>query len=270
MNTTNAQFLAILGVVLLFLAVGCTKPPVPDSKLTYFEFVIDKERCNEPVCFLEYIVASDGSFLEKSAFRNGVDIPAEIFLGQLDSEQAASLLSFVGQNLQNQTEPCQECYRLYYSDGTRLFRQEIPLEPQNETLERLRTLLAEAKKTAVPAPDFFAKLVFKEYQKPTVDYHFFPSGLVIKEEFSDRADIFSGAELSIRKEKILELQNQVDDSFFDSQTAPSWQPTFNCLPDISYGYLEIKKNGKYASKWVCGGGNTAADRLFAKWYGEFK
>lgn len=250
------------GLLLLVFFSGCNGPK-PQNKPAYFELLLEQEPCTEQTCFKEFIVASDGTFFAKTSHRNdGLSTPV-FFFGTLSKEQTDSLFAFTREKFSvSAFEPCVTCYRLYFLDGQKLVRIEENAQNQKPALKELFETVSQLQAVSSPAERAYLKIVFKEQGKPPADYHYFPSGLVVKAVFGAANEGLSEAALESMPEKIVEIKNRLTPAFFSTPTE------LNCLPNLVYGYLEAVLDSRYASHWVCGAGGTEADALFAKLYGE--
>lgn len=235
------------------------------TDLSYYEFVYEDSSCESGECLVEYIVQSDGTvFLKKETKKNNIS-EIEIKAGMIEKKEAESLVYSVKNAVANVSGTggvdCVSCqlYHLFYGDPFQTktivkYRAGVPgfmLKVRENTELGLETM-------ALLDP-FFVHFVFEPRGKSTVDYHFYPNGLVLREEFGRKnGELLDSAIYSVSSENIDSLKRMVEDNYFASQ-----DNLYGCVrSDFSWGYLEIKKGDAYRAVFTCGNGSSGADKLF--------
>lgn len=251
-------------LAVLFLS-GCPQK----SGLLFYEVVHERADCR-PYCSLEFIVLSDGTMLRKEALGSSNEFDGhQVGLVKISEEKAIEAIRFVEQSgLEQGGERCSGCseFHVFFLKDKKpvMFLTEEEKAPSSifSIMENSKKIFSQGEQ----GEDFFAQFVFKRFGRNAVDYHFFPSGVVLREEFSEPGSRLFGAELSeLSLEKNNALKSKIAPGFFGSVSGLA-----NCQKaGLEYGYLEIKKNGSYDFVWTCGTESSAADQLFNDLLKEF-
>ena len=141
-------------------------------------------------------------------------------------------------------------------------------DTEENTPNEVKQILENSKelfKTGVRQEDFFIQLVYKKLGQKTIDYHLFPNGSILYEEFDDGINLTSARVYTIGEEKLKRIKNLVKPNFFESESS-----IVNCYTiGFDYGYLEVKSGSLYNFAWTCGTEDSDADELFNELRKEF-
>jgi hypothetical protein len=243
-----------VALILVVLAVGCTehgeKFDFKETDLSYIEFVRE-----EPESFEEYIIHSNGLVLEKKAER--------IRIGHIDGKRAVEIIERAGDGMKDTTEgiDCEECgiYHVFYGSPRETLAYTVRMD---EAPQYVLELEEETKKVAdelVRGEAFYVHFVYKRTGEYVTDYHFYPDGTTLLEEFGPRNGELKNSRIYRLEREVMErIKREIPDEYFTSEN-----DLMGCNSrDLEWGYLEIQKDGRYGTVYTCGTGNTAADELF--------
>lgn len=257
----------ILGTIGIVLAItllsGCT---TEKSDGVYYEIVLEKADC-DPLCKEEYILLSNGTMMKKYTPEKGI-FKDEIEIVKIDESTAKEAIEMV-QNLpitesKSRCEFCDEYTLFMIKEGAAFMFVDTEDNTPNE-IKEIFDSSTELFKTGEKEEDFFIQFVYKRLGQNSIDFHFFPNGAVLYEEFDEQLNLTKARVYDISEERIEFLKNSVKPEFFEAQSS-----ILNCYRvGLANGYIEIKKGNSYNFVWTCGVEDSSADELFNALLKEF-
>ncbi len=257
--------IVLFSAILLFLFLqGCA---TNNSDLEYLEIVHEIKTC-DPYCSVEYILLSNGMMLKKQSNTEDI-IHHEIEFVKIDESVAKEVIESAKQNVfESLNERCYNCdeYTLFFNDKEKSFMYSVNAKNAPLFLKNIKDNLAQLFSSGVATDQFFIQFVYKRIGYNSLDYHIFPDGSVLKEEFAGVDYTLASSEIFlITPEKLNELNNSISEDFFDSQSNLE-----KCYTKgLEHGYVEILKNDSSKFIWTCGVMESEADLLFNKLLAEF-
>ncbi len=256
-----------IALILVILASACMDTGdtfnFRKTDMRYYEFVYEDLTC-ETICFEEYIVHSNGLVLIKKETRAEGITKTGIDTGTIDKTRAEELIqkteNLVGA-INTGGVDCRECqiYHIFYGDPEKTasltgYAEDAP-EPIKEIGEETRLALKNIK----PIDPYFMHFIYKKPGNNSIDYHIYPDGTVLKEEFGQKnGELIKSAIYTLSQRDIEHMIESTTVEYFTSE-----DNLLNCNKNgLEWGYLEIKKDSDYRLVYTCGTGNSAADRLF--------
>ncbi len=254
------KLLVFFVLVTMFFS-GC----VTDSGF-YYEIVHERNGC-DPYCSLEYILLSNGTMMKKLNLQDNYDY--EIKVAKIDSARAEEAIKNVEDLVSEYKETrCSNCneYTLLMQQKGKSFMHITEEENSDSALKEILEDSALLFSEGEQLEPFFVQFVYKRLGQNAVDYHIFPNGSVLREEFVGDSQVLGPVEVfEITEEKAGLLEEKFDADFFDSETGLS-----DCHENgLEYGYLQLMKGDSYAFFWVCGTGDSRADKVFNELLMEF-
>jgi len=205
--------IALFSMVLLF---GCVKQ---NSDLRFYEIVHEKSDC-KPSCSLEYLLISNGIMLKKESQGAYPNHKIEIF--SIQKEKAEELVNLTSANIKESAgEECRNCslFTLFISAKEKPISFFAKEESASNFIVGLEQKTAALEKEGKKEEQFFIQFVFQRLGNNAIDYHFFPDGTVLKEEFTGNSFSLANATLyKIPEEKIAQIKSAVKPEFFASES----------------------------------------------------
>ena len=249
-------------ILLLAFAFGCARPIEPAAGMKYFEIVQEKGDCPDGGCFTEYLFTSSGIALKKQYDTpNYRDAPA-MELRLLNGSAAQSILGsaerFAYAN-KNASDEADARNHVYFSDNEGTYALSFRDDQQGKFLE----IFEDAKAgfdAATTSEDFYVHQYYQPLAGDTLDFHIFSNGAFIRSVFASDSDTLKGSSMHIvQEDDLFALKNMAS-----NVTKPQYAEPAGCRvgTGLVYGYVEIKKNGKYVDAYTCGDGNGKIDAIF--------
>ncbi|MBU0758687.1 MAG: hypothetical protein KKG59_02510 [Nanoarchaeota archaeon] len=251
-------------ILFTFLLVSCTRIErfdFQETDLKYFEFVHENPSC-EIYCDIEYIVVSNGMTLTKTKDFVG----REIIIGKIDPVDAEKLVrqteTQLG-DLSNGGIDCRDCNinHIFYGDKSKTQAFTTYVDEAPEFIQNIHTDTERVLQSQQIPDQFFMNLVFKKNNEFAKDYHFFPDGTVLIEEFGElNGNLISSEIVKIDKSDMDTIRLSIEDGFFTSEddSDTCWKKK------LDYGYIQVLDKDKHNFVFICGIGDSSADRLFNK------
>jgi len=266
----NQNINILTTILLITVAIsGCTTQKdtfdFKETDMKYYEFVYEDTECKDE-CLTEYIVHSNGLVFPKKETNTGGMINTEIYIGIIDKKKAETLIERTKTDIGNtNTEgiDCDSCqlYHIFYGEKeiTRSFTTRTENAPG--FFKDIEENTSQELKTQTPLEPFFIHLIFKKPKENAIDYHFFPDGTVLKEQFGERnGELLSSAIYTIsQKDMDAMKQSTTNDIFASSDNLDRCDKN-----NLEWGYIEIQKGTSYKLIYTCGTGNSRADKLFSE------
>ncbi len=256
----------LIATLILLLFSGCNGEKDTFSfrktEYKYIEFVREDATC-EKHCIEEYIIHSNGVTLIKKHFRGRMP---EIIIGTIPLNKAEALIQATGNLIRdegNEGIECTECriYHIFYGDKEKTNAYTVNMTDAPDKIKDLEEEIRENVEEINEMESFFVHFIYKKPGEYAVDYHFYPEGTVLYEEFGQgNGELIKSAIYTISPEDVDFMRKETTDDFFNSKTSLE-----NCITvGLEWGYLEIEKEDKYRLIYTCGTGNSTADALFNK------
>lgn len=265
-------FLLIVSIFFLFLVSTRKEPPIIVAKTfelksvdaSYYEFVDEDTNCKD-ICYTEYVVLSNGMAFAKKEIKLDGEKKAEVSLGLMDKDKAGDLIRQARDLMGGSSSTginCTDCrlYHLFYGDKseTRAFTSRVENAPR--FMFRVQEMTIPAFADIRLLDPFFVHFIFGTQGGNAVDYHFYPEGTVLREEFGrNNGELIASKIYTLNPDGLEILKDLVTDDYFRSEDSD----LKDCGREgLEWGYLEIQKGADYKTVYTCGSGASGADKIF--------
>ena len=257
----------ILGILVLVLSSCKPKSDIfefKDTSLRYLEFVYEDTTCASD-CSREYIIMSNGITFTRTEKEIEEGKATKTIIGSIEKENARNIIDLaqdITSKSSNEGIDCKYCtlYHVFYGDNKKTKSFTTYIRSAQKSIEELQSRTLEELKGQKLLDQFFVHLVYKEPRKNTIDYHFYPDGTVLKEEFGPKnGELLSSKITEITKENLKEIKDMVGEKKYNSK-----ENLRNCnQKGLEWGYMELSNQENYAIVFTCGFGESSEDKLYA-------
>lgn len=238
-----------------------------ETDISYYEFVYEDFGCKND-CFIEYIVHSNGVVFTKKETMADKGRKTEINLGTIDKNKAEDLINYtkkIIENLGTKNVNCADCrfYHIFYGSPRETKAFTTYFENAPEFIAEINAVTESALKEIRPLESFFVHFVFQPVEGNSIDYHFYPEGTVLKEEFGKKnGELLFSAIYFLDLQEINNLKKIVTDDYFISLDNLNDCNAANLL----WGYLEIKKGKMIIKPYIPAAREAAGPISYLKNY----
>lgn len=242
------------------------------TDLSYYEFMYDDPGCRDGNCIKEYIIHSNGLVFSRDKSVINGSKKTKIKIGTIEKNKAGYLIAYTRDHMTVLNPEGIDCYNcglvhIFYGDaaGKKSATSYIDVSPQF-----MRDVLAMTESEVENIgffESFFAHIVFTSSGGVSADYHFYPDGTVLREEFGKKnGELLNFNIYTIEKSIIEEIKSGITEDYFTAEDSEA-----GCVEvGLSWGYIELQVGQKYNFVYTCGVGDSAADELFKELFEKIR